>query len=274
VNGFNNEKVVMISCGSSHSTALTESGRVFSWGNNEFGRLGQNNTKDIVVNYSNKYSVNKPSIVILSNEIPIKKISCGLYHTLLLSSDGHIYWFGNNGCEKQITPKKLTINSNKFIDIASDYNYFVSIALSVNGIYYVWGNCGVNKKMIEPKETKFKSFDDIFGHYFGITYKTSNLCIKEQNNKENILKTQIRLAEEDGEKVKANKTEYNLGYAVNRFNSQSNETSSRYKSDFKELELIGSGGFGEVYKVINCLDRQQYAVKIILLRGIYRTNHL
>jgi serine/threonine protein kinase len=42
---------------------------------------------------------------------------------------------------------------------------------------------------------------------------------------------------------------------------------SRYKSDFKELELIGSGGFGKVCKVINFLDRQQYAVKIILLKG-------
>ncbi len=84
-----------------------------------------------------------------------------------------------------------------------------------------------------------------------------------------ILKTQIRL-EENGEKVKANKTEYNLGSSVNRFNSQPNETFSRYKLDFKELELIGSGGFGKVCKVINCLDRQQYAVKIIVLKGIYK----
>jgi serine/threonine protein kinase len=56
----------------------------------------------------------------------------------------------------------------------------------------------------------------------------------------------------------------------NRFNSQPNETLSRYKLDFKEL--IGKGGFGEVYKVINDLDRQQYAVKVILLKGIYKSN--
>ncbi len=31
VNGFSDEKVVMISCGNWHSMALTESGRVFSW---------------------------------------------------------------------------------------------------------------------------------------------------------------------------------------------------------------------------------------------------
>ncbi len=88
--------------------ALTKRGRVFSWGYNECGQLGHNNTN---------YSVNKPLIVSLSNENSIKKICCGLYHTLLLSSDGHIYWFGNNGCEKQITPQKLIINRIKFIDI-------------------------------------------------------------------------------------------------------------------------------------------------------------
>jgi hypothetical protein len=80
----------------------------------------------------------------------------------------------------------------------------------------------------------------------------------------------MRLEEENGEKVKANKTKYNLESSVNRFNSQPNETLSRYKSEFKELERIGGGNFGIVYKVINCLDRQQYAVKIILLRGIYK----
>jgi hypothetical protein len=85
---------------------------------------------------------------------------------------------------------------------------------------------------------------------------------------ENIGKTQTRLEEEN--EGKANKTVYNLGSSVNRFNPEPNETLSRYKSEFKELEHIGGGSFGTVYKVINCLDRQQYAMKIILLRGIYK----
>jgi alpha-tubulin suppressor-like RCC1 family protein len=143
--------------------ALTESGRVFSWGNNSNGQLGLNNTENIV---------NKPSIVLLSNEISIQKISCGQYHSLLLSRDGHIYWFGWNGFEKRITPKKIT-NENKFIEIESHYYHSISIALSVNGIYYVCGECGENEKIKEPKETEFKSFNDIFNHYFGITYKTT-----------------------------------------------------------------------------------------------------
>jgi alpha-tubulin suppressor-like RCC1 family protein len=161
LNGFNDEKVVMISSGYNHSMALTESGRVFSWGDNRRRQLGLINDE----------LSNKPSELLLNNEISIKKISCGYEHSLLLSRDGDIYWFGINGCEKHKTPKKLTINSSKFIDIASHYNKDISIALSVNGIYYVWGNCG-KEKIKEPKETDFKSFDDIFVEYFQITYKT------------------------------------------------------------------------------------------------------
>jgi alpha-tubulin suppressor-like RCC1 family protein len=160
VNGFNDEKVKQISCGFEHSMALTESGRVFSWGSNKSRQLGHNN-KD--------YRVNKPSPVLLSNEI--QKISCGQYHSLLLSRDADIYWFGCNGIEEQKTPKKI-INENKFIEIKSHSHYCISIALSVNGIYYVWDECGENEKIKEPKKTEFKSFDDIFEKYFGITYKT------------------------------------------------------------------------------------------------------
>ncbi len=59
--------------------------------------------------------IKKPSIVLLSNDIPIEKISCGYFHSLFLTRNGDIYWFGFNGCEEK-TPKKLTIN--KCIDIA------------------------------------------------------------------------------------------------------------------------------------------------------------
>jgi hypothetical protein len=154
----------------------------------------------------------------------------------------------------------------KFIEIASHYYYCISIALSVDKTYYIWGKCGKEDIKL-PKKTEFKSFDEIFNHYFGITLKTTNLYNKERNKNENILKTQIRLEEEDGVNAKTYKTEYNLGSDVNRFSSQSNETSSRYKSDFKDPILIGKGGFGEVYKVINRLDQQQYAVKMISFKG-------
>ncbi|KAF9969485.1 hypothetical protein BGZ73_008146 [Actinomortierella ambigua] len=44
-----------------------------------------------------------------------------------------------------------------------------------------------------------------------------------------------------------------------------NNTYSRYKSDFEEIEFLGRGGFGEVVKARNKLDGRFYAVKKIKL---------
>jgi len=81
LNAFNGEKVKAISCGSIHSLALTESGRVFSWGSNNYKQLG---VSDNSIKVSNK------PILIKMNEIIIEKISCGLDHNLLLSREGDI----------------------------------------------------------------------------------------------------------------------------------------------------------------------------------------
>jgi alpha-tubulin suppressor-like RCC1 family protein len=86
VNGFYNEKVVMISCGGYHSMALTKSGFVFSWGYNCDGQLGHNDADECDI----------PSVITRRDKImgkyakinkTITKISCGLFHSLLLSSD-------------------------------------------------------------------------------------------------------------------------------------------------------------------------------------------
>jgi alpha-tubulin suppressor-like RCC1 family protein len=85
VNGFNNERIVMISCGGYHSMVVTESGRIYSWGYNYWGQLGSGNTVDS----------NAPKLIEME-AIIIKRISCGRNHSLLLSNNGVIYAFGDN----------------------------------------------------------------------------------------------------------------------------------------------------------------------------------
>jgi alpha-tubulin suppressor-like RCC1 family protein len=229
---FNNERVVMISCGRSHSMALTECGHVYSWGYNDCGQLGIGNTENS----------NEPKFVAVVEEnkcnVFIEKISCGSKHSLLLSSDGNIYAFGGNYSgelgnqkeENELSPHRIKLGT-KFIDISSHWTKSISIALSQNGIYYNWGKCG-EEIIRTPKPTNFESFVEIYAKYFKITNKA--IGFEKQNS-------------------------------VNRFNSQPNETYSRYKSDFKELELIGSGSFGTVSKVMHKNSKKNYAIKRIFL---------
>jgi hypothetical protein len=164
---FENEKIVMISCGWRHSLALTESGRVFGWGRNIEGQLG------VDVRHSSE------PIIIELNDLKIQKISCGYCHSLLLSCDGDIYAFGRNWYgevgngtrEEQRFPIKLELN-NKFIYIASHPEYRISMSQSIDGIYYVWG-WFEGKRVLSPQSTKYKSFEHILrGNNFICNIKT------------------------------------------------------------------------------------------------------
>jgi hypothetical protein len=152
---FENEKIVMISCGFKHSLALTERGRVFGWGHNHSEKPG------VDIEYSSE-----PMIIEL-NDLKIKKISCGRDHSLLLSCDGDIFAFGWNYCGEvgngtkiiQRFPIKLELN-NTFVDIASHPYHWISMSQSINGIYYIWGDFE-GKEILSPQSTKYESFEDI-----------------------------------------------------------------------------------------------------------------
>jgi tRNA A-37 threonylcarbamoyl transferase component Bud32 len=49
---------------------------------------------------------------------------------------------------------------------------------------------------------------------------------------------------------------------------------SRYRSDFIEIEKLGKGGFGTVYKVYNKLDKNLYAIKKIHIKNLHIKNLL
>jgi alpha-tubulin suppressor-like RCC1 family protein len=73
-----------ISAGDYHSLALTEDGKVFGWGSNNYGQLNIPN--------------NLPRIV---------DIACGNYHSLALSEDGKVFAWGNNKFGQLNVPEEL-----------------------------------------------------------------------------------------------------------------------------------------------------------------------
>lgn len=152
-------RVTQVSAGESHCAAITQAGRVYLWGNGSFGRLGtgfefQQNSPELIDDLTNK---------------DIVRVSCGAFHTLVLSKDGYLYSFGQNkygklglNVRKENTVFRSThtqIHPYKIIQSASDkktkieeeplvtfrqmiagYNH--SLAVTKHGRVYSWGYSG------------------------------------------------------------------------------------------------------------------------------------
>ncbi|XP_061576509.1 probable E3 ubiquitin-protein ligase HERC6 [Cololabis saira] len=76
--------VSFISCGESHTAVLTESGGVYTFGEGSHGQLGHNSSTNEV----------RPRLVDGLGG-PVSQIACGRHHTLVLSSSGRVWAFGN-----------------------------------------------------------------------------------------------------------------------------------------------------------------------------------
>ena len=85
------ETIIQVSLGNSHSAALTSSGRLFTWGNNGDGQLGDGT-------YSNRTTPTEiTSQFSLSTGDKIISVSLGHYHSAALTSSGRLFTWGNNG---------------------------------------------------------------------------------------------------------------------------------------------------------------------------------
>jgi alpha-tubulin suppressor-like RCC1 family protein len=112
--------------------ALTESGCVYSWGDNSRGALG----------FENIEKSNTPKQIEIKDNF-IDKITCGAFHCLLLTKNGDIFAFGSNNFgqvgngmigKNQFKPEKVN-HENIFIDIAAHFDESISIALSFDNTY-------------------------------------------------------------------------------------------------------------------------------------------
>ncbi len=80
-----------IAAGGNHSLALTSSGQLYAFGNNESGQLG--NTTNEGTSTPNP----TPTLVTLPGASgPVSEIAAGATHSLVLTSSGQLYAFGDN----------------------------------------------------------------------------------------------------------------------------------------------------------------------------------
>jgi alpha-tubulin suppressor-like RCC1 family protein len=231
INIYDEHRIIAISCGSDHSITLSENGGLYGWGSNKYGQLGV--SKERLVCYSPtfiKISENK-------NELAFKKVSCGPYYSLILSTHGDVFGFGSNkygqlgtgqagrtGLQSQYIPSKID-SAKKFIDIATHRIHNISVALSNDGVYHVWGYCR-EEKITSPKETLYHSINTVFLSYKNITYRVIDNDFK--SNSDSLLESK-----DEGE----------------------------FLQKFEEFEIISYGSSGIVSKAKNKLADEICAIK-------------
>ncbi|KAK4833732.1 hypothetical protein QYF36_010293 [Acer negundo] len=127
-------KIIQVSCGEYHTTAISENGEVYTWGLGNMGQLGhcslQSGNKELL-----------PRRVVALDGIFIKSVSCGGVHTCALTLKGALYaWGGGQAGQLGLGPQT---GSFSFIPDDSE-TYFRNIPVLVipNGVQHVaCGHC-------------------------------------------------------------------------------------------------------------------------------------
>jgi uncharacterized repeat protein (TIGR02543 family) len=139
------ETIISINLGHSHSSALTSTGRVFTWGYNNHGQLGNGTTVDqyTPIDITSQFNLDLGETII--------GINVGPFHSLAFTSIGKVFTWGLNdkgqlgddSTTDKNTPTEITTHFNFGLDetiISINLGYSHSSAVSSIGRVFTWGN--------------------------------------------------------------------------------------------------------------------------------------
>ena len=126
--------VIKISAGSNHVLALTKEGKIYAWGSNGYGELGQNNKEN------SRYA--KP-VLAEGGEATLSRIvdiSAGTYSSTAINEFGWVYTWGSSVSGTALVPAKNTLYAGVSISQGSWHTG----TIIQNGNLYTYGtnSCG------------------------------------------------------------------------------------------------------------------------------------
>jgi alpha-tubulin suppressor-like RCC1 family protein len=161
-----------VSAGNRFSLAIKTTGTLWSFGLNNFGQLGINNTFD----------QNLPVQVGTANNWV--KIDAGNQHSLAIDSGGFIYAWGNNnfgqfgnGTNTNSLVPIVVSSSNNWAEVSAGFDH--SMALDTNGILFTFGN-NTNGQLCDGTNTASNTMIPISFSGSGIV--TQYIAISAGNN--------------------------------------------------------------------------------------------
>ncbi|XP_026014922.1 retinitis pigmentosa GTPase regulator b isoform X6 [Astatotilapia calliptera] len=133
-----NDIPLRIACGDEHTALITENGKLFLFGSNNWGQLG----------LGSKVTVNKPTCVKALKSEKVQLVACGRNHTLICTAQGKVYASGGNSegqlglgdCDERTSFKRLDFfdSQGPIKMLAAGSN--TSAALTASGKLFMWGD--------------------------------------------------------------------------------------------------------------------------------------
>ena len=256
----------------SHSIAITSGGLIYGWGKNNWGQTG--------VGKDGGESITTPLLLNSFSNIAIKSVHCVYCQSFALTTDGCVYsWGYNSWCQlghdleknEVVYEPKLINNLSNIISIAGagDNTYF----LTNDGLIYFCGKFGGNKFQKLPKIIEIKT---LFDSLHTVCYYSKTSLIAIGMNREGVfhfIYNNIRKSESksyfDYISTNYQMTHKTIELGFDDISDVLFQERNETNKHFKVINKLGSGAFGQVFKVKHHLDDKSYAVKIISVTGIF-----
>lgn len=90
-------KFAMVACGEDSTVGLTDGGKLYSWGSNDYGQLGiSDQTAEMLKTPAGIYFRSVPYFISSLSNVFIVAITAGTYHFAVLSDMGQVFLWGSN----------------------------------------------------------------------------------------------------------------------------------------------------------------------------------